>query len=167
MKLIALGSNRPSLYGNSAQTLLAAIEALGRHGIRVIKSSRFYKTEPVPVSAQPDFVNAVVSVATRLTPEELVQALHEIEEEFGRVRSARNGPRTLDLDLLAYDVEVTYTPGGLAVPHPRLHERGFVLFPLRDVAPGWRHPVMNRTVKELIAALPPGQQIDPVLSRAA
>lgn len=167
MKLIALGSNRPSLYGNSEQTLLGAIEMLGRRGVRVMKASRFYKSAPVPVSVQPDFVNAVVSVATKLTPAELLQVLHEIEESFGRVRTTRNAPRILDLDLLAYDTEVVFEPGGLVLPHPRMHERGFVLYPLRDVAPGWRHPVLKRTVRQMIAALPDDQSTDPVMSQAA
>lgn len=167
MKLIALGSNRPSLYGNSEQTLLSAMEMLGRRGVRIMKSSRFYKSTPVPVSAQPDFVNAVVSVATKLAPAELLQVLHDIEAQFGRVRTARNAPRILDMDLLAYDSEVIFEPGELILPHPRLHERGFVLYPMRDVAPGWRHPVLKRTVRQMIAALPQEHSVDPLMTRAA
>lgn len=163
MILIALGANLPHpIHGPPRATLEAALTALSARGVAVSRVSRFYRSAAVPASDQPWFVNAVAAVETALAPAALLAALHAVEKSFGRVRGERNAPRLLDLDLLAYDDRVD--PGGdgqPALPHQRLHERGFVLVPLRDVAPGWRHPVLGRTVDELIAALPdPG--IDPL-----
>jgi 2-amino-4-hydroxy-6-hydroxymethyldihydropteridine diphosphokinase len=154
--LVALGANLPhSVHGAPRATLEAALAALERRGIRVLARSRFYETAPVPVSDQPWFVNAVVAVATALPPKALLAELHAVEAEFGRIRREVNAPRVLDLDLLAYDGRVVAEgTSGPHLPHPRLHQRGFVLYPLRDVAPGWRHPVLGRTVDELIADLP-------------
>src|SRR5262249_28385470 len=99
--------------------------------------------------------NAVVRVRTDLPPEDLLQILHGIESQFGRERSERNAPRTLDLDLIDYAGRMQ--GGELQLPHPRAHERGFVLLPLKDVAPDWRHPILGKTVSELIEALPPSR----------
>jgi 2-amino-4-hydroxy-6-hydroxymethyldihydropteridine diphosphokinase len=154
--LVALGANLPHpVHGPPRATLEAALAALERHGLRVLARSRFYETAPVPASDQPWFVNAVVAVATELPPEAVLAALHAVEAEFGRVRREVNAARVLDLDLLVYDeLVIAGAVGGPDLPHPRLHERGFVLYPLRDVAPGWRHPVLGRTVDQLIADLP-------------
>ena len=108
------------------------------------------------------FVNAVAEVATDLGPEALLALLHSVEERFGRVRRERNEARVLDLDLLAFGDLVTDTPGGLVLPHPRLHLRAFVLLPLADLAPGWRHPATGRPIRELIAELPAGQEARPI-----
>ena len=127
-----------------------------------MRRSRFYKSAPVPVSDQPWYVNAVASVATELPPRELLALLHRVEARFGRARRERNEARPLDLDLLAYNDRIEAGEGGGPIlPHPRLHERGFVLLPLAEVAPGWRHPVSGKSVAELIAALPPGQSAAP------
>jgi 2-amino-4-hydroxy-6-hydroxymethyldihydropteridine diphosphokinase len=128
----------------------------------VVDRSRWYETAPVPVSDQPWYVNGVARIETDLEPAELLARLHAVEADFGRVRSIRNAPRLVDLDLLAYDDRVIDGDGGLELPHPRLHERAFVLLPLADLAPGWRHPRMLRTVEELIAALPPDQVAQPL-----
>ena len=121
--------------------------------------SSFYETAPVPVSDQPWYVNGVARVLTRLSAHDLLDRLHAVEAEFGRVRRERNAARVIDLDLIAYGQELLREDGGIQVPHPRMAERAFVLLPLRDVAVGWVHPVLGRTVEELIADLPKDQQI--------
>jgi 2-amino-4-hydroxy-6-hydroxymethyldihydropteridine diphosphokinase len=111
----------------------------------------------VPMSDQPWYVNGVVAVETTLAPMALLESLLAVEDGFGRHRSAPNAARTLDLDLLDYDG--TQCAGErLVLPHPRLHERRFVLAPLAEIAPQWRHPRSGKTAAELLAALPPGQQ---------
>jgi 2-amino-4-hydroxy-6-hydroxymethyldihydropteridine diphosphokinase len=160
--LIGLGANLPSAVGSPRETLEAALQALADEGVRVLARSRWYRTAPLPRSDQPDFVNGVASVATAREPADLLALLHRIEARFGRVRGAPNAARTLDLDLLAYDERVTGDAAGPIVPHPRLHERAFVLLPLAEIAPGWRHPLFGRTVEELIAALPDGQDAKPL-----
>ena len=164
MILIGLGANLPSPAGAPAATFVAAIVALGENGVRVLARSRWYRTAPVPVSDQPDFLNGVVSVATAFGPGDLLALLHRIEARFGRVRGSPNAARSLDLDLIAYDDRVMSDPAGPILPHKRLHERAFVLLPMKDVAPGWRHPLLGRTVAEMIAALPPGQEATPLSS---
>jgi len=144
------------------RTCEAALEALAAAGVGVRARSPWYRTAPVPASGQPDFINGVVEAATGLDPAALLSLLHRIEADFGRVRGRPNAARTLDLDLLAYGAAVRDGPDAPILPHPRLHERGFVLFPLRDVAPGWRHPKLGKGIAELIAALPPGQSCRPL-----
>jgi 2-amino-4-hydroxy-6-hydroxymethyldihydropteridine diphosphokinase len=156
--LIGVGANLPHpIHGAPLRTCQAALEALAASGVKLLARSPWYRTAPVPASDQPDFVNGVVEVATRLDPAELLSLLHRIEADFGRVRGRPNAARTLDLDLLAYGATIREGPDGPILPHPRLHERAFVLLPLRDVAPGWRHPKLGKRVADLIAALPPGQ----------
>ena len=163
MILIGLGANLDSpVYGPPERTLPAALDRLAASGIRILRRSRLYRTAPVPVSDQPWYVNAVAAVATGLAPEPLLGALLALEQDFGRVRTVPNAPRVLDLDLLAYD-EVRTPPGSAPeLPHPRLHERAFVLLPLAEVAPEWRHPATGRPVSALIAALPPDQRAQPM-----
>ncbi|WP_258549047.1 2-amino-4-hydroxy-6-hydroxymethyldihydropteridine diphosphokinase [Thalassospira profundimaris] len=159
--LIAVGANLPTeRFGPPAQAVQAAVEALGDlAGLAVADVSSFYETAPVPISDQPWYVNAIVRVETTLPPHDLLAHLHEIEAGFGRVRIMRNEARVLDLDLVAYGRVQVRDDGGLVVPHPRLQDRAFVLLPLRDVAPDWVHPVLNKTVIELIDELPDGQEI--------
>lgn len=153
MILIALGSNLPSRYGDPDKTILAAIEKMELVGIRVLVASRIWHTRPVPASDQPFFSNAVVSVKTALDAEALMVLLHAIEADFGRIRTEiRNEARVLDLDILAYN-DVLIEAEGLVVPHPRLQKRGFVLYPLHEVAPDWRHPELGFSVEEMIVAL--------------
>jgi len=152
MILIALGANLSSRAGGPADTLLAALTSLGARGITVERQSGFYESPAWPDPSDPPFINAVASVRTELTPADLLRVLHEIEDAFGRQRGRRNAPRTLDLDLIDYDGRVE--PGPPELPHPRMASRAFVLLPLRDVAPDWRHPSSGRTVSELIAEAP-------------
>jgi len=151
MILIALGANLLSSAGEPAATLQAALAALETRGADVQAVSRFYATPAWPDPNDPPFVNAVARIETALPPRELLATLHDVEIAFGRRRSERNAPRTLDLDLLDYDGRVEFGPPEL--PHPRMAQRGFVLIPLADVAPEWRHPVTGRNVQSLIADL--------------
>jgi 2-amino-4-hydroxy-6-hydroxymethyldihydropteridine diphosphokinase len=163
--LIGIGSNLPTAaHGSPRETATAAVAALEKAGIRVRRQSRWYETAPVPVSNQPWYVNGVVEVETGLEPYPLLQALHQIEADFDRVRTVRNAARTLDLDLLDYDGRISGEEAGVILPHPRLHQRAFVLKPLAELAPGWRHPVTRAPLEELVRALPPEQAahaIDP------
>lgn len=152
MILIALGSNLPSRAGAPTATLDAALVELNARGIHPVAVSRTYRTKAWPDPNDPEFMNAVACVETELSPAELVTELHAVEDSFGRARAARNAPRTLDLDIVDYNGRVEEGPPVL--PHPRVETRGFVLIPLRDVAPGWRHPVSGKSVGQLIAALP-------------
>lgn len=153
MILIALGANLPSPAGPPTETLRQALLRLAQRKITVEERSGFYRTDAWPNPADPPFINAVAAVRTDLDAAPLLVALHEIEAQFGRRRGPLNAPRTLDLDLIDYDGRIEQGPPEL--PHPRMHTRLFVLCPLRDVAPAWRHPVLGATVSELIAALPP------------
>jgi 2-amino-4-hydroxy-6-hydroxymethyldihydropteridine diphosphokinase len=153
MILIGLGANLPSQAGQPADTLKRALGELERQGVEIQGLSALYQTPAWPDPADPAFVNAVAAVKTSLQPVELLMLLHGVETDFGRLRSASNAPRTLDLDLLDYDGRVIADPQ-LMLPHPRMATRSFVLVPLRDVAPGWRHPVTGHGLMELLAALP-------------
>lgn len=154
MIVVAIGSNLalPAL-GEPGDVCAAGVAAMPGLGIDVIRQSRWYRTTPVPASDQPDFVNGAVVVRTALSPTELMAALHAIEAQFGRKRSVPNAARTLDLDLIAYHDIVRNGPGTPILPHPGMAERAFVLKPMAEIAPGWRHPVLNVTAEELADAL--------------
>ncbi|MBX6322526.1 MAG: 2-amino-4-hydroxy-6-hydroxymethyldihydropteridine diphosphokinase [Rhodospirillaceae bacterium] len=160
--LIGLGANLPSRFGPPRATCEAAVAALEAEGLRVVRRSRWYESAPVPASDQPWYVNGVVEVETALTPEALLALLHRVEACFGRERRERNEPRVIDLDLLAYGSRVNDGPAPPLLPHPRAVERGFVLLPLRDVAPDWVDPRSGRPLDALIAALPARQITRPL-----
>jgi 2-amino-4-hydroxy-6-hydroxymethyldihydropteridine diphosphokinase len=149
--LIALGANIPSALGPPEVTLKAALAALEAKGVKILSLSHFHQTEAWPEPADPPFINAVAAVETQLQPVALLRLLHQVETSFGRKRSAPNAPRSLDLDLLDYGGLIQ--EGELVLPHPRLSDRRFVLEPLAEVAPDWRHPVTGQSVRDLLAAL--------------
>jgi 2-amino-4-hydroxy-6-hydroxymethyldihydropteridine diphosphokinase len=150
--LIGLGANLSSAAGQPAITIASALGAMAAQRIRVLKVSAFYRSPAWPDPSEPPYINAVARIMTPLGPAGLLAALHAIEEQFGRVRSHPNAPRTLDLDLIDYDGRVD--EGSPRLPHPRATERAFVLKPLADVAPEWVDPVSGKTVAVLLAALP-------------
>jgi dihydropteroate synthase/2-amino-4-hydroxy-6-hydroxymethyldihydropteridine diphosphokinase len=150
MILVALGANLPSQEGAPRETLRRAVAMMPSRGLVVIRKSRIFLTEPVPRSHQPWYANQVVVVDTTLPPEGVLAALLEIEQRFGRERGERDAARSLDLDLIAYG-DVQRDSGALVLPHPRMHERAFVLAPLVDVAPEWRHPRLGETATILLA----------------
>ena len=152
MILIALGANLPSPAGPPTATLRAALARLEEQGVKILSVSPFYETPAWPDPAQPAFVNAVAAVESTLQPVELLTLLHGVETDFGRLRSAPNAPRTLDIDLLDYDGK--RMTDGVMLPHPRMAERSFVLVPLAQVAPNWRHPVTGEAVRDLLVRLP-------------
>jgi len=164
MIFIGIGANLPSeRFGNPLETCEAALKALDGAGVRVLRRARWYKSAPVPLSDQPWFINGIAEIETELTSTEVLARLHAIEAGFGRVRGVRNAARVLDLDLIAYGDEVADgAGGGGTVPHPRMAERAFVLLPLAELAPGWRHPATGTGIAELVAALPPGQVAEPL-----
>jgi 2-amino-4-hydroxy-6-hydroxymethyldihydropteridine diphosphokinase len=161
--LIGIGGNLASpQFGLPLDTLEAALMALEAEGIRIATRSAWYQTEPVPRSDQPWFVNAVASLITGLTARDLLPLLQVVEGQFGRVRGKRNAARVLDLDLLDYQGQVIDT-ASLVLPHPRLHQRRFVLVPLAEIAPEWRHPLSGLTAKQLLSRLAAKQPVERLL----
>ena len=152
---IGIGSN----LGDPIRNCNLAIRAMAAdRRNRIIQISPFYRTEPVGKKDQHWFVNAVAALETCRSPRGLLDFLQTIEREMGRERREKWGPRIIDLDLLFYDDQVIQTEG-LVIPHPRLHERRFVLAPLRDIAPDLRHPLLNKPISELLAELLEGEKV--------
>ena len=148
MRLIAFGANLPGHLGGRRAMIYAALDRLPAVSITVDKISPLYEAEPDPPSDQGWYLNGVASFHTDLTPEQTVSALLRVEADLGRVRTERNAPRAIDLDLLAYDQELR--TGAIEVPHPRMHLRNFVLQPLSDIAPEWTHPVRGQTAADML-----------------
>jgi 2-amino-4-hydroxy-6-hydroxymethyldihydropteridine diphosphokinase len=150
---LSLGSN----VGDRAANLNTAIERLRGLG-EVVAVSSFYETEPVEFEAQPWFVNCAVQLNTEKMPRQLLSGILDLEQQMGRRRAQKKGPRIIDIDILLFGNSVVETKG-LTIPHPAMHERRFVLEPLAEIAPEMRHPVFKRTVRELRDTLPPGQVV--------
>jgi 2-amino-4-hydroxy-6-hydroxymethyldihydropteridine diphosphokinase len=150
---LSLGSN----LGDPAANLNAAIAGLGAWG-DVTAVSSFYETEPVELTAQPWFLNCAIKLDTEKMPKQLMSGILDLEQEMGRRRQQKKGPRIIDIDILLFGSSIVETKG-LTIPHPAMHQRRFVLEPLTEIAPEVRHPVFKRTVRELRDALPPGQAV--------
>lgn len=161
MKIVALGANLPSSHGTPAQTLKAAVRAIADKGIEIVAASHIWKTAPVPFHPDyPWYHNGVIAVETDWSAHELLQTLLGIEQDFGRVRTVKNAPRLLDLDLIAYDDEIILDRPELLVPHPRMHERAFVLMPMSDITKEWVHPQTGVTLRALLAHVPEDQKAE-------
>lgn len=175
--LIALGCNQPSVWGDAALTAQKATTLVAKLSTNAAIVSDLVRTPAFPAGSGPDFVNAVMAISTRLSPQDLLTKLHQIEAEAGRTRTVRWGQRTLDLDLLAMgdvvapdlatftywrdlsaDSQQQIAPKELILPHPRMQDRAFVLVPLCDVAPDWTHPVFGQTARAMCDALPTAER---------
>ncbi|WP_298281132.1 2-amino-4-hydroxy-6-hydroxymethyldihydropteridine diphosphokinase [Acidocella sp.] len=161
MILIAIGANLPGVNGETAdETCRKAAQAVSQiEGLTFIACSPWYRSASWPDPTQPAYCNGMIRAEGNMAPEVLLKHLQKIETVFGRNRSVPNAPRTLDLDIIDLNGLVRAMPDPV-LPHPRAHQRGFVLRPILDVAPGWRHPVLRQSVATLLAELPP-QEIAP------
>ena len=171
--IIAAGGNIPSDAGSPTRSVIKSIHQIKAKHVLIRSVSRFFLTKAYPAGSGPDYVNAAFVLSCDLSPDEVMRRLSEVEQDFGRQRSARWGQRTLDLDMIGCGTTVRpdhatqtrwrnlsvaqqqrETPADLILPHPRIQDRAFVLVPLCDICPDWQHPVLKKTVREMCQALP-------------
>jgi len=158
--VIALGANLKGEYPSIQALLEAALEAFGPQGLTILRRSSWWRSAAWPDPTAPAYLNGVAVVETALGPRQTLAALERIEAAFGRERSVPNAPRTLDLDLVAHGRSLSQDPR-LVLPHPRAADRRFVMGPLAEIAPGWRHPVSGRTAEDLARAATVGTDAAP------
>ena len=156
MILLSLGSNLPSKYGDSKNTILKCYEFFNNNDIKILKKSSFYETFAIPNKSDPKFVNSVISVETRFSPEELIKYILKVEEKFDRKREQINAPRTCDIDILDFNgqiINIFNKNISLEIPHPRLEQRSFVLYPIREIDKNWKSPLSGKKIDQLIENL--------------
>jgi len=156
MILLSLGSNLPSKFGDSKNTILKCYEFFNNNDIKILKKSSFYETFAVPNKSDPKFVNSVISVETRFSPEELIKYILKVEEKFDRKREQINAPRTCDIDIVDFNSEIINIFNkniSLEIPHPRLEQRSFVLYPIREIDKNWKSPLSGKKIDQLIENL--------------
>lgn len=155
---IAMGANLKSdLNLTLKENLEIALNMFQGYDLNILKVSNWYKTQPIPISNQPWFINAVIKISTKKSPKELLETLQTIEKLFGRKRNILNGPRTLDLDIIDYNGLIENNDPIL--PHPRMHIRKFVLIPMQDIEPNWVHPITKKNINFLIQKQKDDQKI--------
>ena len=157
MIILALGSNLTSNFGNRFENIDKAVEYLKDYNIKIIKKSSFYETESYPNKSYPKFINIVIEVSTQLDPEELASKIMIVENKLGRKRGVKNQPRTCDIDIIDYnnkEIKFTKNQFEFIVPHISLESRNFVLFPLKEILPNWKHPKSKESINTLIEKLP-------------
>ena len=156
MILLSLGSNLPSKFGDSKNTILKCYEFFNNNDIKILKKSSFYESIAVPNKSDPKFVNSVISVETRFSAEELIKYILKVEEKFDRKREQINAPRTCDIDILDFNSEIINIFNkniSLEIPHPRLEQRNFVLYPIREIDKNWKSPISGKNIDQLIENL--------------
>ena len=156
MILLSLGSNLPSKFGDSKNTILKCYEFFNNNDIKILKKSSFYETFAIPNKSDPKFVNSVISVETRFSPEELIKYILKVEEKFDRKREQINAPRTCDIDIVDFNSEIINIFNkniSLVIPHPRLEQRSFVLYPIREIDKNWKSPLSGKKIDQLIENL--------------
>lgn len=160
---IGLGANLPHpRFGPPRATLEHVLSLLPGLGLTILRRSGWYESAPVPASDQPWYVNGVARVATDLSPQEALARLHQVEADLGRLRGELNAARSVDLDILSIGKIILEGPEPPIVPHPRMADRAFVLLPLAEIAPDWRHPITDIPISELIRRLPRDQVTRPL-----
>ena len=156
MILLSLGSNLPSKFGDSKNTILKCYEFFNNNDIKILKKSSFYETFAIPNKSDPKFVNSVISVETKFSAEELMKYILKVEEKFDRKREQINAPRTCDIDIVDFNSEIINIFNkniSLEIPHPRLEQRSFVLYPIREIDKNWKSPLSGKKIDQLIENL--------------
>ena len=156
MILLSLGSNLASKFGDSKKTLLKCYEFFSNEHIKILKKSSFYESVAIPNKSDPKFINSVISIETKFSPEELIKYILKVEENFDRKREQVNAPRTCDIDIVDFNGEVINIFNkniSLEIPHPRLEQRSFVLYPIREIDKNWKSPLSGKNIDQLIENL--------------
>jgi 2-amino-4-hydroxy-6-hydroxymethyldihydropteridine diphosphokinase len=156
MILLSLGSNLPSKFGDSKKTLLKCYEFFNNNDIKTLKKSSFYESIAIPNKSDPKFINSVISIETKFSPEELIKYILNVEENFDRKRAQINAPRTCDIDIVDFNgkvINIFNKNISLEFPHPRLEQRSFVLYPIREIDKNWKSPLSGKNIDQLIENL--------------